>query len=76
MKRFRMIDKRERNAKQELKQYTFQELKAYFEPNKEELLKSWEDWSEIKDLYDLEKYLENEAEGMNVPYEFEEVEVW
>ena len=75
MKKFRLIDKRERNANEELKEYTFEELKTYFEPNKEDLPEDWEEWSKIEKLFELEKFLEFEAQGMAVPYEFEEIEV-
>lgn len=73
MMKYRMIDKRERDVREELKEYTFEELKAYFEPNKEELPEYWEKWNEIKDLYDLEEYLKWESDGMEVPYSFEEI---
>ena len=68
-----MINKRERNAFEELKEYTFEELKAYFEPSKEELPEYWGKWNEVADINDLENYLEWEADGMTVDYIFEEV---
>lgn len=75
MKKFRVIDKRERNAKEELKEYTFKELKTCFEPNKEDLPEDWEEWNKIEDLFELEKFLEFEAQGMAIPYIFEEIEM-
>lgn len=74
MKKFRMIDLKERNAREELIEYTFQELKMYFEPEKE-LEECWNEWNKIEDLWDLEEYLKFEAEGMAVNYKFEEIEV-
>lgn len=67
-----MIDKRERNAHSELKKYTLEELKNYFKPA-EELQDYIEKWENISDIYDLTEYLEWEAEGMEVPYIFEEI---
>lgn len=72
--KYRIIDKNARDVRAELKEYTFEELKAYFEPNKEDLAEEWEKWSEVTDLFDLKWYLEYEYDGMEVPYEFEEVQ--
>jgi hypothetical protein len=71
MKKYYIIDKRERNAESEAKAYTFEELKACFQPPEdfpEELIDEWES---IADLYDLREFLEHEANGMEQPYTFE-----
>lgn len=72
--KYRMVDKNARDVRAELKEYTFAELKAYFEPNKEDLAEEWKKWNEVTDLFDLKWYLEYEYDGMEVPYEFEEVQ--
>lgn len=64
-------DKRDRNAGAETKPYTFEELKACFQPPEdfpEELIEEWEN---VADLYDLREFLEHEANGMEQPYTFE-----
>ena len=71
--KYNLIDLTERNAAAELKKYTFEELKNFFEPNEEELPDEWDKWSQIDDLYDLKEYLAFLAQGMAVHYEFEEV---
>lgn len=66
-----IIDKRDRNAESEIKAYTFEELKACFQPPEdfpEELI---EEWEEVAGLYDLKEFLKHEAGGMEQPYEFE-----
>ena len=71
MKKYYIIDKRERNAESEAKAYTFEELKASFQPPEdfpEELI---EEWEEVAGLYDLREFLEHEAGGDMQPYEFE-----
>ena len=71
MKKYYIIDKRDRNAESEAKAYTFEELKACFQPPEdfpEELIEEWEN---IEDLYDLREFLEHESNGMAQPYEFE-----
>lgn len=73
IKKYHIIDLSERNAREELKEYTFEELKGYFEPNKEELPEDWELWAQVQDLFDLENFLETEADGMAVHFKFEEV---
>ena len=70
--KFHMIDKRERDVYSELKEYTLEELKNYFKPD-EELWDDIEKWEDINDIDDLTEYLKWEAEGMEVPYIFEEV---
>ena len=78
MKAYRIIDKRERNAKRELKLHTFEQLKESFKPGEDfaedcpELAAKFED---ILDILDLEDWLEEQAAGMVQPFEFEEVEV-
>lgn len=71
--KYNLIDLTERNASAELKKYTFEELKNFFEPNEEELPDEWDKWSQIDDLYDLKEYLSFLAQGMAVHYEFEEI---
>ena len=71
MKKYYIIDKRDRNAEAEAKAYTFEELKACFQPPEDfpkELIKEWEN---AADLYDLREFLEHEAGGMEQPYTFE-----
>lgn len=71
MKKYYIIDKRDRNAESETKAYTFEELKNCFQPPEdfpEELI---EEWESIADLYDLREFLEHEAGGMEQPYSFE-----
>ena len=71
MEKYYIIDKRDRNAEAETKAYTFEELKACFQPPEdfpEELIEEWEN---IADLYDLREFLEHEAGGMAQSYEFE-----
>lgn len=72
---YRIINKQDRDATSELKYYTFEQLKAYFEPDKNEQPKEWQDWERITDVYDLEQFLEAQAAGMEQPYEFEKDEV-
>lgn len=72
--KYNIIDKRARCVYGELEEYTFDELKAYFEPDKEELPEYWEKWNKIKSLFDFEEYLDFEAGGMENPYIIEEVE--
>lgn len=59
----------------EMKHYTFDELKAYFEPDEEDLPEYHEKWSEINDLYDLEEYLNWQYGGDEVPYSFQEDDI-
>lgn len=75
--KYNIIDMEERNAREEMKEYTFEELKKFFEPSEE--LKSdapelAERWENIKDLSDLEEYLRFEADGMQVHYKIVPVE--
>ena len=64
MKTYHIIDKRERNTASELIHYTFDEVKKYFGVGEE-----------VKDLYDLEELLKQQADGMAQPYEIVEDEV-
>lgn len=78
MKTYHIIDTRNRSMRNELKHYTFDELKAQFEPGedeKQDLSEEYEKWQNIKDLFDLEEFLEEQAAGMEQPYVFEEDEV-
>ena len=66
-----IIDKRDRNAEAEAKTFTFEELKACFQPPEdfpEELIEEWEN---VTDLYDLREFLRHEAGGDMQPFEFE-----
>ncbi len=75
MKTYHIIDTEARNARAELKNYTFEELKNYFKPPAdEELAEDMEKWEKIKDLIDLEEYLRWEAQGMHVRFIIEEEE--
>lgn len=71
MKKYYIIDKRERNAEAEAKAYTFEELKNYFQPPEDFSQELIEEWENIEDLDDLREFLEHEANGMAQPYEFE-----
>lgn len=66
-----IIDKRYRNAEAETKPYTFEELKASFQPPEDFPKELIEEWEEVADLYDLKEYLKHEAGGDMQPYEFE-----
>lgn len=69
--KYHIIEKHNRNAREELKSYSFDELKDFFEPNKE-FEESHSEWEEIEDLFDLREFLEHEADGMEVEYTIEE----
>lgn len=69
--KYHIIEKHNRNAREELKSYSFDELKNFFEPN-EEFEESHSEWEEIEDLFDLREFLEHEADGMEVEYTIEE----
>ena len=75
MTAYRIIDKEERNAREEMILYTFSELKKQFEPDKEELPEEWSRWNEAQDIEDFRNYLEYFYEGDRVPFNFEEVEI-
>lgn len=77
MKKYHIIEKDNRNAHEELKSYTFEELKKFFEPSEElkaDDLELAEKWDEVKDVEDLREYLKFEADGMRVEYIIEEEE--
>ena len=69
--KYHIIEKHNRNAREELKSYSFDELKDFFEPN-EEFEESHSEWEEIEDLFDLREFLEHEADGMEAEYTIEE----
>lgn len=72
--KYRIIDKYERNVREELKEYTFEQAKDFFKPSDEsaadspELLEKWES---VEDLFDLNEFLAFEADGMEVRYRIE-----
>lgn len=78
--RYNMIDKRDRNAREELKEYTFQELKGYFKPEYDPDYSGYSDilnrWEQVRDIEDLLEYLNEEADGMDQPYSFIPVVTW
>lgn len=73
MKKYHMIDKTERNTREELKMWTLEELKAYFTIDDEDFSNA-DKMDKVQDIDDLENLLREEADGMEVHYEFEEVE--
>lgn len=78
VKTYHIIDKRGNDSRSELKHYTFDELKAQFEPSedeKQDFPEVFEKWKKIQDLFDLEEFLEDQADGMEQPYTFEVDEV-
>lgn len=76
MKYYRITDTRDRHIS-DLHEYTFTEVKNYFEPCddlKEDDPELYEKWKSIQDLYDLMEFLRNDYyEGMLQPYEIEYV---
>ena len=72
--KYRIIDVNERNAASNLKEYTLEQAKAFFEPDEDDLPGYHEKWEEIEDVDDLREYLEWEAAGMSQHYKIEEVE--
>lgn len=73
MREYYMIDKRDRNVHAELKKYTLEELKQYFEPSQLEFPDLHREWADIGTIENLTDYLEREADGMEQPYTFETV---
>ncbi|WP_347992597.1 helix-turn-helix transcriptional regulator [uncultured Eubacterium sp.] len=67
---YHMIDKREKGSSFENENLSFESLKFYFKPDKEEFPEEYEEWRKIEDLQDLEEFIENENPGMETPYEF------
>lgn len=55
--KYNIIDKYERNAYNELKEYTFEEVKVYFEPPTE-LTELHEAWAAVSDVEELREHLE------------------
>ena len=75
MKTYHIIDTRHRDVRGELKHYTFEQIKEYFKPNKDDFPQLYTKWEKTLDIYDLKEYLDYEADGMEQPYIFEEDEV-
>lgn len=73
MKKYYKIDKTNRDSRLELEEHTLEDLKAYFTIDNEDY-SNIDRIAEVEDIYDLREFLEKEAEGMAVPYEFVEVE--
>ena len=69
--KYHIIEKHNRNAREVLQSYSFDELKDFFEPN-EEFEESHSEWEEIEDLFDLREFREHEADGMEGEYTIEE----
>lgn len=69
--KYHIIEKENRNARAELKAYTFDELKDYFEPATDFGEELHDKWDEISDVDDLREFLEYEADGMRVDYTIE-----
>lgn len=75
MKTYHIINKSDRDSHSELKHYTFEQLKAQFEPDasiKEDEPEARESWNAITDIWDLEEWLKEQAAGMAQPIEFAE----
>lgn len=74
--KYNIIEKGVNDVYEELREYSFEQVKDSFEPNleeadeedKEEIKKLHDKWEEIKDLYDLKEYLKEEYGGDEVPY--------
>lgn len=69
--KYNIIDLNERNAKAELKKYTFDEILKFFEPSQElkaDAPELAEKWNAINDIEDLREFLFTEADGMEQPY--------
>ena len=73
VQKYHIIDADERDAASE-KEYTFEQVKAFFEPDADELPGYHEKWEEVEDLDDLEEYLEWESAGMRQHWKVEEVQ--
>lgn len=75
--KYRIIDLDQRNVHEELKEYTFEQLKDFFKPGEDaandfpELL---ERWNAVEDLMDLNEFLAFEADGMEAHYSIECIE--
>ena len=68
-----MIDENNRNAWEEMKEYTLEELKEFFKTDDKEY-SNVEKMKSVKDIEDLEELLAEEYDGMEIPYKFEKVE--
>ena len=75
IRRYNIIDKNERNAKAELKEYTFEEVKNFFEPDTKDpdMEETHRKWELVQNVYQLEDFLEWSYAGMAIPYEIVEV---
>lgn len=75
MKIYHIIDKNERSAREELKPYTLEGLKAGFRCDEEDFPEELtEELENVKDIMDLEEYLKHEYNGDFIPFTFEEEE--
>lgn len=73
--KYNIIDLNERNARTELKKYTFDEVLNFFEPSEElkaDAPELSEKWDEINNVEDLKEFLNAEAGGMEQPYKIVE----
>lgn len=73
--KYNIIDLNERNARTELKKYTFDEVLKFFEPSEElkaDAPELAEKWDEINNVEDLKEFLNAEAGGMEQPYKIVE----
>ena len=69
--KYRIVDAD--NRAEYSKPKTFEEVKAWFEPNAE-FEEEHDRWAEIQDIDDMREYLIWEARGMRVEYIIEEEE--
>ena len=82
MKTYNIIDTTERNAKAELKRYTWEQVLDQFRPVYDEdypesSAEAARRFSEVNSLYSLREYLEWEAQGMRIHFKIEEdMERW
>lgn len=75
MKTYHIINTSDRSTRSELIHYSFEQVKNYFRPDKEEFPEEWEQWNAISDIADLEEFLNDITAGEEQPYQFEEDEV-
>ena len=57
----------------DLNEYSFEELKKLFEPEREDLPDEWQIWEMVTSLEELKEFLKNELEIEYGRYEFEEI---
>lgn len=57
----------------DLNEYSFEELKKLFEPEREDLPDEWEIWEMVTSIEELKEFLKNELEIEYGRYEFEEI---